>query len=138
MNLDAPVEQYMIKDVICLDPEDNLERAKELFDRKHIHHLPVVEGKAIVGLVSKSDMLHFLRGYTQSKEDRFINEARLRAFRVDEIMTRDLIFVKPKDSLRKVVNLLLQNRFHAVPVVENDELRGIITTFDLIRQLATD
>ena len=138
LNLDAPVKNYMIKEVLCVHPGDNLEKVKQIFDEKSIHHLPVLDGESIVGLVSKSDMLFFLRGFTQSKEDRFINEARLTAFRVDEIMTRSLFFVEPGDSLRDALQIFLKNRFHAVPVVSGGKLEGILTTFDIIRHLATD
>ncbi len=133
MNILAPVKSIMSTDLITLAPQDKLLEAKDIFENHNIHHIPVVRFKTIVGMVSKSDFLFFVRGFQRSEEDRFVNEARLRAYSVQEIMTTGLAKLSPNDRLDVALDLFLTNRFHAIPVVENDALVGIVTTFDVIK-----
>jgi CBS domain-containing protein len=57
----------------------------------------------------------------------------------EEIMTRKLAKVSPNDRLNVVVEIFKDNIIHALPVVnDEDELVGIITTHDLIQQLAKE
>jgi acetoin utilization protein AcuB len=139
MNLIAPVSSIMTKKVIAVTPEDNLLRVKEIFDTHNIHHLPVVRYKQIVGIISKTDFLYFLHGFKGNDLDRFIDETRLKAWKAEEIMTKGLAKVDPDEPIRTVVDLFLINRFHAIPVVNNeDELLGIVTTYDVIKALSQE
>lgn len=138
MNILAPVSTIMTTKLFTVGPSDKLVKVKELFDAHHIHHIPVVKFKEIVGIVSKTDLLYFMRGYHLNDEDRFVNEARLRAFTAEEIMTRGIAKVSPHDRISVVLEILLANRFHAIPVVENEELIGIVTTFDIIKALGKE
>ena len=119
-----------------VDGADKLLKVKEIFDTYPIHHVPVVRHRQIIGMISKTDLMHFLRGYTFTEEDKFINEARMRNFTAEKIMTTGIAKVSPHDRINVALEVFLENRFHAIPVVENDDLVGIITTFDIIRALA--
>jgi len=44
----------------------------------------------------------------------------------------------PNDRINVALEIFMVNRFHAIPVVENDELIGILTTYDIIKALATE
>ncbi len=136
MNILAPVSTIMSSKLHTVNPSDKLVKVKELFDTFKIHHIPVVKFKEIVGIVSKTDLLYFMRGYHLNDEDRFVNEARLRAFTAEEIMTKGMAKIGPHDRISVALEIFLANRFHAIPVVENDELVGIVTTFDVIKALA--
>ncbi len=136
MDLEKPIRDFMVSTVITVEPEDSMEKVDRIFKENSFHHIPVVENGSVVGIIGKPDFLYFLRGNSSSENDRFIREARLRAFRVEEIMTRDVIIAQAKDSTRSVLELLLQRRFRAVPIQEEGKLVGIITTFDFLRHLA--
>lgn len=136
MNILAPVKTIMSTDLITVNPKDKLTTVKEIFDQHKIHHIPVVRFKEIVGIVSKTDFLHFLRGFNRNEEDRFVNEARMRAYHAEDIMTTGLAKVSSVDRINVVLEIFLVNRFHAVPVVDNKELVGIVTTYDIIQELA--
>lgn len=138
MNVLDPVKTIMISKLITVNPKDKLTAVKEIFDNNKIHHIPVVRYKEIVGMISKSDFLHFLRGFNRNEEDRFVNEARLRVYNAEDIMTTGLAKVGPEDRINVALEVFLENRFHAIPVVENNELVGIVTTFDIIRALASE
>ena len=136
MNLNAPVSSIMTKDLITVNPEDPISRVNEIFESNNIHHIPVVRYKEIVGIISKTDFLYFMRGYTNNSEDRFINDARLKAYKAQELMTSGLAKLDTFDSVAAAVEIFKLNRFHAVPILENNDLVGIVTTHDIIKHLS--
>ena len=139
MNVLAPVKSIMTTELITVNPEDKLTVIKELFDTHNIHHIPVVRYKKLIGLVSKTDFNYFMRGFNRNEEDRFVNEARMRAYKAEDIMTTGLAKLNPEDRINVALEIFLVNRFHAIPVVHEDsELVGIVTTFDIIKEIASE
>lgn len=138
MNFQSPVSEYMTKQVITVSAEDSLSTVKEIFDKFNIHHIPVLHIRKIEGIISKSDLLLFLRGFTNVEEDNLLDEARLRNYKAKDIMTTRMAKVESTDKMNVVLEVLKINRFHALPVVDNDELVGIITTHDIIAALVAD
>jgi acetoin utilization protein AcuB len=140
MNLFAPVSSLMTdhKHLITLNPEDDLFKVKEIFSNYKFHHIPVVNFREIVGMVSKTDFEHFLGGASLHSDDKTITDLRLKRAHVKEIMTTRLGKVEPDDRLNVAVEIFLINRFHALPVVQNGELVGIITPFDILKKLAEE
>jgi acetoin utilization protein AcuB len=138
MDVRAPISSIMTEDLLTINPEDSLEVVKEIFDKNNIHHIPVVRYKKIVGIVSKSDYLYFIRGYSNNEEDEFFNASRLKAYRAEQIMTTRLGKVESTDRIAVALEVFKTNLFHAIPVVDDDELVGIVTTHDIIKALAED
>jgi acetoin utilization protein AcuB len=138
MNILAPISTIMTTKIIAVNPDDTLAEVKRVFETNKIHHLPVVRYKSIVGIISKTDFLHFLHGFKGNDMDKFIDETRLRSWKAEEIMTRGLAKIDSKEPIRTVLDVFLVNRFHAIPIVDNDELVGIVTTFDVIKALANE
>lgn len=138
MNVLAPVKSIMTSKLVTVNPADKLTVVKEIFDQNPIHHIPVVRFKEIVGIISKTDFMHFLRGFSRNEEDRFVNYARLRAYTAEDIMTKGLAILSPDERINVALEVFLTNRFHAIPVVEEGDLVGIVTTFDVIKALASE
>lgn len=139
MNVLAPVKTLMTTKLITVTPEDKLTVVKEIFEKNKIHHIPVVRYKEMVGLISKTDFIYFMRGFNRNEEDRFVNEARLRTYKAEDIMTKGLAKLMPNERVNVALEIFLENRFHAIPIVEeNGELAGILTTFDIIKALASE
>lgn len=139
MNVLAPIKTIMSTDLLTVNPEDKLSKIQEIFDQHSFHHLPVVRFREIVGMVSKTDFFHFIRGFNHNEEDRFVNEARMRAYTAQDIMTTGLAKLSPNDRINVALEIFLVNRFHAIPIVaEDNELVGIVTTYDIIKGLAQE
>lgn len=136
MKLTDPVSTIMTSKLFTVNPEDELSKVQEIFDQHNIHHIPVVRYKEIVGIISKSDYLFFMRGFTNNAEDRFINDARMKAYHAQEIMTKGLAKLETYDSIASAVEVFKLNRFHCIPVLENGDLVGIVTTHDIIKHLS--
>lgn len=134
MKKGTPISAIMSKDVITLNRTDDLETAERLFKRNKIRHIPVVSGKEIIGMLSLTDLLRI--SFADAIEDEESADIIVYdMFTIGQIMTKNLISVAPSTTIREVAELLSKNEFHAIPVVDNGELMGIVTTTDLINYL---
>jgi acetoin utilization protein AcuB len=115
MDIQAPISSIMTTELKTVRSDDSLMTVKELFDQHDFHHIPVVDEDQISGILSKSDFLYFLRGYTNNDIDRFIEAAKLRAFKVEELMKKELITLKPGDTIKEALNIFENNKFHCIP-----------------------
>ena len=117
------VHAHMTKDVITLGPENTLGEAREILLRKHIHHLPIVEGRRLVGIVTSWDIFKLGKSAEEYKD-----------MKVKEIMTTKVATLDPDQHLGAVAEVLTQHLFHAVPIVNDQhELLGIVTSTDIVR-----
>lgn len=137
MDILAPVSSIMTTNLLTVNPKDNLKVVKEIFDENRIHHLPVVRHKKIVGLISKTDLLYFLKGANPEKE-KVRNERLLEKFVAEDIMTKGLAKLESDDRINVALEVFKENLFHAIPVVDREELMGIVTTYDIIKALSED
>lgn len=136
MNLLAPISTIMTKDPIVISPNDTMKEIEGLFDKHHIHHLPVVLGGKLVGILSKSDYLFFKRGFNDQTTDARLDLFRLRQWKVGEVMTTGLAKMQPHDRINVALDVFSKNLFHAILITEGENLLGIVTTLDIIKHLA--
>lgn len=136
MNASTPISAIMTTKVITVAPNENMGRVRDLFHEHNIHHLPVVENGQVAGIISKTDYLMLLHGFTlfNTKESRAFNDTVANTLLVGEVMSRSVAFVNPEDSAEVAVGMFRENRFHAMPVVEKHSRRllGIVTVMDLL------
>ena len=131
-----PISSMMTSDLICLTPTDSVLAVHNVFRENRIHHIPIVHNAQLVGMVSKSDYLFFQKGFAETEVDQQIENLRLSAFTVNDIMTRGIARLQSTDRISVAVEIFKENLFHAIPIVDGDKLVGILTTFDLISQLS--
>ncbi|MFT6320714.1 MAG: CBS domain-containing protein [Granulosicoccus sp.] len=135
MNVLAPVSTIMTKDVISVAERDRLTRVRDIFKEYAIHHIPVTRSGKVVGIISREDLLLFMKGLGENTLEKIINETRLNNYNVEVIMTRGVGKLEPTDRINVALDIFSKNLFRALPVIENDRLVGIVTTFDIIRTL---
>lgn len=140
MNVFAPISSLMTdhKHLVTVSSDDNLTKVKEIFDTHKFHHIPVVNFREIVGIISKIDFEHFLGGASLYGESPIVNEEQLQKTHAKDIMTTHLGKVEPDDRINVALEIFTLNRFHALPVIKDGELVGIITPFDILRKLADE
>lgn len=126
----------MTKDVITLSPDASISQAAEIFNDKKIHHIPVVNDMKLIGIVSKSDYLFFRRGFLNDNTDERIEDIRMNNYEVQDIMTQGIATMEPTDKINVALEVFKENMFHAIPIVEDGNLKGIVTTYDIISTLA--
>jgi len=132
------VAEIMTRDLVTLLEEDNLEHVAAGLKRYRFHHLPVVDGRKLVGMFSQRDMLHAtVAGSDRSvaaraREARFLEETFVR-----DVMKTALVTVTPSASIAAAAKLMLSARIGALPVVDGDgNLLGIVTENDIVRTVA--
>ena len=125
----------MSRKLVTVTPGDRMTVVKEIFDKYKIHHIPVVKYTKLMGIISKTDYMHFLRGNSTTPYDELIEESRLHNYKVEDIMTRGMATLESDDRINVALQVFSENLFHAIPVVDNGELVGMLTTFDIIRAL---
>ena len=107
-----------------------------MFERD-IRHMPVVDNdRELVGLVSQRDLLrHSL--IEQSDVPDFIEDALLERLQVRELMTTGVVSIEPDADIREAAQIMIENKYGCLPVVEGSRLVGILTESDFVR-LMTD
>lgn len=136
MNLLDRITTIMTSNPITVEQEETLIKVDEIFNNNKIHHLPVVEGSKLIGMVSKSDLLFFKRGYNKGNTESEIK--RLNSTKVSEIMTTGVASLESDSKINVALEIFNENLFHALPILEDDKLVGIVTTFDIIKQISND
>jgi CBS domain-containing membrane protein len=122
----------MTKKVITLSSGDRLEKAELLFKTKNIRHIPVVKDSAIIGMLSYSDLLRISFADAIDEDEEYVDAIVYEMFTIEQVMTRNLVSVSPVTTLKEVAEILSKREFHALPVVIENKLVGIVTTTDLI------
>jgi len=112
----------MTSDLITVVPEDDLGKVYKIFRSKRIHHLPVVEGKKLVGILTTYDL------FKLEKSPKDYGDTL-----VKDVMTTKLATLESSAKVGSAVLIFIENLFHAVPIVEGEELVGIVSTLDVMK-----
>jgi CBS domain-containing protein len=128
MNPNTAIKEIMSNEIVTVRKEDTINTINKIFEKKTFHHLPVVDADYIlVGIISKEDILRLI-----SVRNAF-SETQFEKIQVNDIMTSKIITLEPDDTIGLAADIFLANRFHALPITENNKLIGIVTTYDLIK-----
>lgn len=133
MSTPVLARDLMTKDLVVLEESQHLGNIEASMRALRFRHMPVVDGRKLVGLVTQRDLLR-TAGSTllphKHKEDRFIDEH----FRVADIMSRDVVTVAPDTALVDVAARMVAQKLGCMPVVDAEgTLLGIITEADFVR-----
>lgn len=131
----APISMIMTAPVITLKKTDSLEKAEYLFKKHHIRHIPVVTDNVIVGMLSYTDLLRLsFADFTDNTIDD--SDALVyNMFTIKQVMSQNIVTIPTSSSIKEVAEVFATKEFHALPVVDNNKLVGIITTTDIIKYL---
>lgn len=129
------VADIMSREPVTVGLDDDLTRVKELFELYRFHHLLVMTGGQLVGVVSDRDLLRATSPFIGRASERPQDVATLHR-RVHQIMSRGLVTVPSDLPVQDAVRLMLAKRVSCLPVVEEDgTLVGILTWRDQLRAL---
>ena len=121
--------------LILLNLTDDLYKAEKLFKKHKIRHLPVVSGKKIVGILSYTDLLRISYADVVDEDDDTVGSIVYDMFTVPQVMAKTPEVISSEATVKEVAEILSKREFHALPVVDNGDLVGIVTTTDLIKYL---
>lgn len=120
--MNEPLSLIMTKNVITAGADDTLSVARSIFLKNKVHHLPIVNGNTLVGILTTYDLFK-ITGPNKDYDNLYIKD----------VMTTHVATLEPEDKIGTAAELFLENLFHAVPIVKEGELKGIVTSFDVIK-----
>lgn len=131
------VNSIMTKEVYTVQIDDKLEDVLHTLQSKKIRHVPVMHGKQLVGIISKTDINRLtFSGLFAGEND--VDEAILEMLNISQVMTDKPRVVRQSDTIKSVAEILSKEEFHALPVVDDNDssvLVGMVTTTDVIKYL---
>ena len=129
---DAPVAEVMTRDPLVVGPHQKLSDVRRLLTDTHIHHLPVVDGTKLIGLISSTDLIQ-LEATLDAADRESLGALIDGQYRIDEVMQRDVITLADTASVGDAATALSAGGFHSLPVIDGgSNLIGIVTSTDLI------
>lgn len=122
------IREIMTENVVTVSPDTSIVEIQEIFAKQSFHHLPVVKtGNKLVGIISRDDLRIFYQNAQPASVDQ-----RIETTCAKDIMTAAPLVLDPDDEIGLAADIFLANKFHALPIVEDDALLGILTTHDII------
>ena len=116
------------RQVWSVRPDDKVYDAIKMMADRDVGSLVVLDGSKIVGIVTERDYARnvFLRGRASPQT------------RVDDIMERNVVCVGPDQSIEECMALMTMKRLRHLPVIERDELVGIVSIGDVVKSIISD
>jgi CBS domain-containing protein len=122
------VGQFMSTDLFTVSPEDLIDFAASVMDWRHIRHVPVEDGEGhLVGLVTHRGLLRMISNGHRAKTE---------PVTVRDVMVVDPVTVSPSTSSLEAIEIMRRHRVGCLPVVEGDQLVGIVTSYDFLEATA--
>ncbi|NCF73055.1 MAG: CBS domain-containing protein [Gammaproteobacteria bacterium] len=122
------IEAIMSTNLVTVPPSATLAEARTLMQSNGIHHLPVTEDGDIVGLVTITTVLAATDSFL--RDDR--NRIHANEIIVGDVMVKDVATVDVNASLRQAALFLEKHQIGCLPVIEDNNLVGIITETDFV------
>jgi len=119
------VVEIMNKNVVTCHPSETLTVIINKFELFNIAGMPVVEKGKLVGIVCQTDVLRGLKSGGSAQE-----------LIVRDVMVKDVITVSPTEAAENVAKIMVENHINRIPVVESNNVIGIITRGDIIKAVA--
>ncbi len=129
-----PVSGIMTRRIASVTATDSMEHVRHIFEQHGFHHIPVVEGSKLKGIVSYTDYLRIIHDFFSASESHAANEKLLHTLLVKDMMTENPVCLKPEDTVETALQVFRKNPFHALPVTDAEgKLLGILTTYDVMK-----
>ncbi len=131
--LNVPVEDIMTKQVHTVDVSDRMVDVRKVMAHNHIRHAPVLKDGKLVGILSLTDVQRMTFSNTYGDVEEGIDDAISDMFNAEMIMHKDPETLDYASSVRDAANKFVERDFHALPVVKDGDLVGIVTTTDVLK-----
>lgn len=128
-----PISHIMTKNIVTVNHTHSLHDVQKLMDEKGIHHLPVVSGEKLIGIISKTDLerITFVSNFEKDE----ISTQMYDALTIEQVMTKQTISIQQDDTILDAATILAKHEFHALPILDGENVVGIVTTTDMLKFL---
>lgn len=128
------VREIMIASPVTLKPNDSLKLASELISLARLRHIPIVDNGKLLGVVSERDLMARAAERIFNPKSRS-RSALLNVVMLKEVMQRRVITVEPETSIQEAAHLMAERKIGCLPVLNDGNLVGLVTTTDMLRYI---
>ena len=135
MKKNDPISKIMSSELVTVHQGQKLSDVRHIICESSIQHVPVVDGKKLVGLISYTDLMK-LNIVISGADERTIDSIIDQQFTIQNVMVTELTTLTDTDTVRQASKILAESNFHSLPVLDKQkQIVGIVTMTDLIRYL---
>ena len=117
------LHQIMTPNVVTITPEQTVADAYDIIKNKRYHHIPVVDGTELVGIITSYDLMRME-----------VCPSEYGAHYVKDVMTTHVAYLSPNDLVGAAAEVFMEHLFHGLPVCDDHKnLVGIVTTHDILK-----
>lgn len=129
----------MTKEVVTVFETATFSEVKRIFDTHHFHHIPVMDfNNQLKGIISKEDLAKSSYILTLNTTGKTYSHKEFDYITAKDMMSNYPVFLTPDDEIDLAADVFLSNKLHALPILDDGRLIGIITTHDLLRYAFTE
>jgi CBS-domain-containing membrane protein len=133
MKMYPTIKNIMTSNPVTLTDDKSVSHIIEKMKKNEFDHLPVVDRwNTLLGIISKTDLYKKALSLSQETSGKSYTSKVLFVTSARDIMTPNPVVVTPEHTVDYAIELLLQGDFHALPVVEDSKVIGIITSKDVL------
>ena len=126
------VKDFMTRKVVYISPDTTIAHAADMMREQKLHRLPVIENDQLVGLVTEGTIAEASPSKATSLSIYEMNYL-LNKTKVGDVMIRDVVTISQFASLEDATYLMLKNKIGILPVVDNEQIYGVITDRDIFK-----
>ncbi|MGI9535045.1 MAG: CBS domain-containing protein [Thermodesulfobacteriota bacterium] len=135
MITDQKIDRIVTKQVITVHVKQKLSYVNEIFRENMIHHIPVLDGKKPIGIISTNDIFKLI--YNIDMQDkRMVDTILDHNFTIADAMSKDLVTLSVSSTIKDAASILQFSTIHSIVITNKvGEFAGIVTSTDLIKYL---
>lgn len=132
------VEEAMTAHTRTVRPDQSLSDVRSIFEEEGFRHLPVMGNDGLVGMITHTDLMRVTYGAHIAEADFEINDLILESTTVEESMSKKLVTIEMGADLKEAARLMRKYKVGCVPVVDNRDLLGLVTTTNILSAYISD
>jgi len=134
MKRNERITKIMTEAPVTVQVGQKLSEVQSAMSTGGFHHVPVVDGKKLVGILSSTDLLRV--SYEHGADPRQVGAVLDHTISIQELMQTELVTLKETETVRDAVGHFAKGTFHSLPVVDGSgQLAGMVTTTDVLRYM---
>ena len=127
------IKDIMQRDVVTATPDTRLPQVLRLLQPRGFRHVPVLDGKALVGIISDRDVKRAVASLAGAGAAGAELECAREQLTASAIMQRVVTTVAPMDTVEDAARLMATRKISALPVIDGGRLLGIVTETDVLQ-----
>lgn len=129
------VTKIMSEAPVAVSTNTSVSEARKTLENNGIHHLPVTDNGRLVGIITSSDFLRVSFGEFGNQDARGLDAMLDHTYKISDLMNAQPVTISKSQTVRDAAGILVTSGFHSLPVVDGENLIGIVTSSDLIQYL---